>query len=53
MSEERKRQVMRSIASVLVLLVLSVSAQAQEQGHLNVQTVVQKEQVTVNEAGVV
>ena len=52
MSEERKKQVMRSIASVLALLVLSVSVQAQEQGHLNVQTVVQKEQVTVNEAGV-
>jgi len=54
MSEERKGQVMKSIASGLLLLALSVSVQAraQEQGHLNVQTVVQKEQVTVNDAGV-
>jgi len=54
MSEERKRKVMKNITSALVLLALSVSAQvrAQEQGHLNVQTVVQKEQVTVNDAGV-
>jgi uncharacterized repeat protein (TIGR01451 family) len=54
MSEERKGKLMKGISSALLLLALCVSAQAraQEQGHLNVQTVVQKEQVTVNDAGV-
>ena len=50
MSEERGKT-MKTILSISVLLMLSISAFAQEQGHLNVKTVVQKEQVTVNDAG--
>lgn len=51
MSEERERTTVRILMSVVALLALGVSAQAQEQGHLDVQTVVHKEQVTMNEAG--
>lgn len=36
---------------VLFLLAMSVQVVAQEQGHLNVTTTVQKEEVTVNDAG--
>jgi len=42
---------MNKLLSVLALLALSASAYSQEQGHLNVRTVVQKEQVIVNEDG--
>ena len=51
MSEERKGTTMKTLLSVLALLALGVSAQAQEQGNLEVQTVVHKEQVTINDAG--
>jgi uncharacterized repeat protein (TIGR01451 family) len=51
MSEEREGTTMKTLLSVIALLALGVSAQAQEQGHLDVQTVVQKEQVTMNDAG--
>lgn len=42
---------MKKLLSAFVLLVMSVSAYSQEQGHLNVRTVVQKEQVVVNDSG--
>jgi uncharacterized repeat protein (TIGR01451 family) len=42
---------MKTLLGVTLLTALSATAYAQEQGHLNVRTVVQKEQVTVNEAG--
>jgi uncharacterized repeat protein (TIGR01451 family) len=42
---------MNKLLSVLALVALSASAYSQEQGHLNVRTVVQKEQVIVNEDG--
>ncbi|MDH3350510.1 MAG: hypothetical protein OEM60_08440 [Gammaproteobacteria bacterium] len=42
---------MKRLMSMVVLLALSVTAYPQEQGHLNVRTVVQKEQVKVNEKG--
>ena len=51
MSDERKGIVMKKVSSVLLMLALSVSALAEEQGHLNVRTIVQKEQVTVTESG--
>ena len=51
MSDERKKTAMKTWAGAALLLTLAASAYAQEQGHLNVRTVVQKEQVTVNEAG--
>ena len=50
MSDERKGSVMKTATS-LCLLLLAATAFAQEQGHLNVQTVVQKEQVSVGEDG--
>ena len=50
MSDERKGSVMKTATS-LCLLFLAATAFAQEQGHLNVQTVVQKEQVSVGEDG--
>lgn len=40
-----------SIKVILMTVVLCVSAYAQEQGQLNIKTVVQKEEVTVNDAG--
>jgi len=51
MSDQRKGTTMRTLLSVILLAALSASAYAQEEGHLNVRTVVQKEQVTVNEVG--
>jgi len=40
-----------SISSILMMLALSLQAVAQEQGHLNVTTTVQKQEVTVNDSG--
>ncbi len=51
MSDEREGRTMKSILSVMLLLAIGTTAIAQDQGHLNVRTVVQKEQVSVNEAG--
>ena len=51
MSDKRKGIDMKNVASAIVMLALSLAAYAQEQGHLDVRTVVQKEQVTVNKAG--
>ena len=51
MSDERKGTTMKTLLGVILLAALSATATAQEEGHLNVRTVVQKEQVTVNEAG--
>ena len=52
MNFHKQGAVMKSFVKVIFLTVLvSVSAQAQEQNHLDVNTVVQKEQVTVNAAG--
>jgi uncharacterized repeat protein (TIGR01451 family) len=42
---------MKRVTSVCLLLVLTAAASAQEQGHLSVQTVVQKQQVTIDENG--
>lgn len=42
---------MKNVVTAIVLLTLSATAYSQEQGHLDVRTVVQKEQVTVNESG--
>lgn len=50
MSEERGKT-MKTLLSICLLLMLSVSAFAQEDGHLNVKTVVQKQEVTVNDNG--
>lgn len=38
-------------SAILMILVLSLQANAREQGHLNVTTTVQKQEVTVNESG--
>lgn len=52
MSDTRKGIDMKNlIKAILLLTAMSVSANAQEQGHLNVTTTVQKEQLTVNAAG--
>jgi uncharacterized repeat protein (TIGR01451 family) len=51
MSEERNEIKMRALLGAIVLLVCSATAAAQDQGHLNVTTIVQKEQVTVNDTG--
>lgn len=51
MSDERKGIVMNRFLSVVLLLAFGAAAYSQEQGHLNVRTVVQKEQATVNESG--
>jgi uncharacterized repeat protein (TIGR01451 family) len=40
-----------SISAILMMLALSLQAAAQEQGHLNVTTTVQKQEVTVNDSG--
>ena len=40
-----------SISTILMMLALSLQAVAQEQGHLNVTTTVQKQEVTVNDSG--
>ena len=40
-----------SISAILMILALSLQAVAQEQGHLNVTTTVQKQEVTVNDSG--
>lgn len=50
MSDERKGIEMK-IATSMCLLLMAVTALAQEQGHLSVQTVVQKEQASINEDG--
>ena len=49
MSDERKGNVMKR--ATIFLLLLTAAAVAQDQGHLSVQTVVQKEQVTIDEGG--
>lgn len=49
MSDERKGNFMKTVT--IFLLLLSAAAIAQEQGHLSVQTVVQKEQVTISDDG--
>jgi uncharacterized repeat protein (TIGR01451 family) len=51
MSDERNRQLLTTALAAVLLWVSSMSAQAQEQGYLNVKTVVQKEVVTVNDKG--
>ena len=52
MNFHKQGAVMKSFVKVIFLTVLvSVSAHAQEQNHLDVNTVVQKEQVTVNAEG--
>ncbi len=51
MSDERKGIDMKNVSSVLLMLVMSASVLAEEQGHLNVRTIVQKEEVTVPESG--
>ncbi len=38
-------------SAILMMLALSLQAVAQEQGHLNVTTTVQKQEVTVNDSG--
>ncbi len=40
-----------SISAILMMLALSLQVVAQEQGHLNVTTTVQKQEVTVNDSG--
>lgn len=40
-----------SISAILMMLAISLQAVAQEQGHLNVTTTVQKQEVTVNDSG--
>ncbi len=40
-----------SISAILMMLALSLQAVDQEQGHLNVTTTVQKQEVTVNDSG--
>ena len=40
-----------SISTILMMLALSLQAVAQEQGHLNVTTTVQKQEVSVNDSG--
>lgn len=45
---------MKTLKNILLLvpvLVFASVAQAQEKGHLNVRTVVQKEEITINDAG--
>ncbi|MCH8116701.1 MAG: DUF11 domain-containing protein [Proteobacteria bacterium] len=52
MSDFRQGNAMKKIVGVFITMaVLSLAAHAQERGHLNVQTVVQKEEVIVNDAG--
>ena len=51
MSEERNRKHGTKLLMGLLMLSFGVAAQAQEPGHLNVKTVVQKEQVDVDENG--
>ena len=50
MSDERTRKLLKALIATLLLLP-AATLLAKEQGHLNVQTVVQKEQVEVDEAG--
>ena len=50
MSDERTRNMLKILAAAILLAPMA-SVLAQDQGHLNVQTVVQKEQVEVDEAG--
>jgi uncharacterized repeat protein (TIGR01451 family) len=50
MSDERIRNMLKGLAATVLLLQASALL-AQEQGHLNVKTVVQKQQVRVDEAG--
>jgi uncharacterized repeat protein (TIGR01451 family) len=40
-----------SIKVILMAIVVSANAYAQDQGHLSVKTVVQKEEMTINDAG--
>lgn len=54
MSDFKQANAMKKTVSAIVtmaVLSLAAHAQAQEQGYLNVQTVVQKEEVIVNDAG--
>ena len=50
MSDERIRNMLKALAAAILLFPVA-SVLAQEQGHLNVKTVVQKEQVEVDAAG--
>lgn len=50
MSDERIRHMLKALAAIVLLLPASILL-AQEQGHLSVKTVVQKEQVRVDESG--
>lgn len=50
MSDERIRNVLKALAAA-ILLFPAAGLLAQEQGHLSVKTVVQKEQVELDEAG--
>lgn len=50
MSDERKGIVMKTAMSFCLLL-MAATVYAQDQGHLSVQTVVQKEQVTIDDDG--
>lgn len=52
MSDERSRTLIRQVTLALMLLATGVVVQAQEPGHLNVKTVVQKEEITVGDDGV-
>lgn len=51
MSDAGKHTIRKTTAGVLALLLCSTGSWAQEQGHLNVRTVVQKEQVVINDDG--
>ena len=52
MSDFKQGNGMKKIVSAIVTMtMLSIAAHAQEQGYLNVQTVVQKQEVFVNDAG--
>lgn len=51
MSDKQKGTVMNKMLCVIALLGVSTAAFSQDEGHLNVRTVVQKEQVTVDESG--
>ncbi len=49
MSDERNQKIRSAMFGAVLLLVLGGNAWAQDQGHLNVRTVVQKEQVVVKD----
>lgn len=51
MSDATRHTIRKTMIGVLALLFFSTGSWAQEQGHLNVRTVVQKEQVVINDDG--